>query len=106
MRTFISGGAGFIGSNLADRLLDEGHEVTVYDNLSTGQYRFLENARNFARQPPFHKRVFACLFSHLRALGGWLWKTLQALATPKGRSIEGGISVPLLANAKLKVDFG
>lgn len=50
MRAFITGGAGFIGSNLADRLLRDGHEVTVYDNLSTGQPRFLEHART---QPRF-----------------------------------------------------
>ena len=33
MRTIITGGAGFIGSNLVDRLLAEGHEVTAVDNF-------------------------------------------------------------------------
>ena len=47
MKAFVSGGAGFIGSNLVDRLLDLGHEVTVYDNLSTGLLQFLEYARDF-----------------------------------------------------------
>jgi UDP-glucose 4-epimerase len=36
MRALVTGGAGFIGSNLADRLLAEGFEVRVLDNLSTG----------------------------------------------------------------------
>src|SRR5439155_17365204 len=45
MRAFITGGAGFIGSNLADRLLAEGHSVTVYDNFSTGQAFFLQGAQ-------------------------------------------------------------
>ncbi len=44
MRAFITGGAGFIGSTLADRLLAEGHDVTAYDNFSTGQRSFVESA--------------------------------------------------------------
>src|SRR4051812_22531609 len=36
VKAFITGGAGFIGSHLAERLLDDGHEVIVLDNLSTG----------------------------------------------------------------------
>ena len=44
MRYFVTGAAGFIGSNLVDRLLAGGHEVVGYDNLSTGQERFLAGA--------------------------------------------------------------
>jgi UDP-glucose 4-epimerase len=36
VKALITGGAGFVGSHLAERLLDEGHEVAVLDNLSTG----------------------------------------------------------------------
>lgn len=45
MHVFITGAAGFIGSSLADRLLRDGHTVVGYDNMSTGQERFLEHAR-------------------------------------------------------------
>ncbi len=43
MKCFVTGGAGFIASNLVDRLLSEGHCVVVYDNFSTGQEKFLED---------------------------------------------------------------
>lgn len=44
MNAFVTGAAGFIGSNLTDALLRRGDSVVGYDNLSTGQRRFLECA--------------------------------------------------------------
>lgn len=44
-RVFVTGGAGFIGSSIVDRLLAEGSAVVAWDNFSTGQERFLEQAK-------------------------------------------------------------
>src|SRR5579871_2231966 len=43
-KVFVTGAAGFIGSSLTDRLLADGKEVVGWDNFSTGQEKFLENA--------------------------------------------------------------
>ena len=45
MRFLVTGGAGFIGSHLCERLLALNHEVIAYDNLSTGFLRFLKKAK-------------------------------------------------------------
>ena len=45
MRALVTGGAGFIGSHLVDRLLQARHHVRVFDNFSTGQRRFLVGAQ-------------------------------------------------------------
>jgi len=50
MRVLITGGAGFLGSHLADRLLKEGHEVICMDNLFTGSKR---NIRDLMPNPNF-----------------------------------------------------
>jgi len=49
LNTLVTGGAGFIGSNLADALIDEGHKVTIVDDLSTGRME------NVPRKAEFHK---------------------------------------------------
>lgn len=48
MKCFVTGGAGFVGSTIVDRLLDDGHEVVCFDDFSTGQRRFLETAESRA----------------------------------------------------------
>jgi UDP-glucose 4-epimerase len=56
MRAFVTGGAGFIGSTLVDRLLAEGHQVDVVDNLATGSLKNLSDARrNNPGRMTFHQ---------------------------------------------------
>ena len=49
MRCLVTGCAGFIGSNLSDRLLRDGHAVVGYDNFSSGQDRFIDEAKRSSR---------------------------------------------------------
>ena len=50
MKALITGGAGFIGSHLAERMLAEGHTVAILDNLSTGS---IENVEHLKSNPKF-----------------------------------------------------
>jgi len=51
VRALVTGGAGFIGSNLVDALMDRGHEVTVLDNLSVGK---IANIAHHLESDRFH----------------------------------------------------
>jgi nucleoside-diphosphate-sugar epimerase len=54
VRALITGGAGFIGSHLAEALLDGGHEVDIIDNLSTGSIR---NVGHLKSNPRFQYAI-------------------------------------------------
>ncbi|MEE8607117.1 MAG: NAD-dependent epimerase/dehydratase family protein [Nitrospiraceae bacterium] len=61
MKVMVTGGAGFIGSHLVDRLIQEGHEAVVVDNLSTGKRKHVNRAARFYKldvQSPRLERVF------------------------------------------------
>jgi UDP-glucose 4-epimerase len=49
MKIFVIGGAGYIGSVCAQLLLDEGHEVTIFDNLSEGHKRAVDSRAKFVQ---------------------------------------------------------
>lgn len=65
----VTGGAGFIGSHLVERLLKDGHKVTVFDNLSTGR---MENLAPFACR-------------HLTVVNGDIRKPAQVAKAMKGQ---------------------
>jgi UDP-glucose 4-epimerase len=54
MRALITGGAGFIGSHLADTLLRQGHDVNIIDNLSTGS---IDNITHLKSTPGFRYNI-------------------------------------------------
>ncbi|HSD27154.1 MAG TPA: GDP-mannose 4,6-dehydratase, partial [Vicinamibacteria bacterium] len=54
MKALITGGAGFVGSHLAEALLARGDEVHVIDNLSTGS---IENVEHLKKGPRFHYTI-------------------------------------------------
>ena len=54
MKYLVTGGAGFIGSHLSERLIEAGHSVLVLDDLSTGRY---ENIAHLEHRPGFELRV-------------------------------------------------
>ena len=58
MRVLITGGAGFIGSHLAERLLEQGHHVAILDDLSTGR---LENIEQFVGHDRFSVTIGSVL---------------------------------------------
>jgi UDP-glucose 4-epimerase len=57
VRVLITGGAGFIGSHLAETMLDRGHRVHVIDDLSTGS---IENIRHLKAEPGFGYTIDSC----------------------------------------------
>lgn len=61
MKILVTGGAGFIGSHLVDRLCGQGHEVAVLDNLSTGKIEHLPVQASLFRYDLTDERVRWCL---------------------------------------------
>jgi dTDP-glucose 4,6-dehydratase len=69
MRILITGGAGFIGSHLSDRLITEGHQVIAMDNLVTGDMANIEHLRS----NPNFQFIFHDISNHIHVPGPLDW---------------------------------
>lgn len=67
MKILITGGAGFIGSHLSEYLLEQGHEVTIIDNLSTGQKTNIEKLLSNPKFKYIEQDIVKMDFSELPA---------------------------------------
>lgn len=57
MKVLVTGGAGFIGSHLVDRLIQEGYQVVVVDNLSSGKKKNINKEASFYKMDILSKRI-------------------------------------------------
>ena len=66
MRIFVTGGAGYIGSVCSELLIDEGHEVTIFDNLIEGHRRALDSRAQFIQGDLADRRQIEAALSSTR----------------------------------------
>jgi len=103
-KILVTGGAGFIGSHIVDRLLNEGFEVTVIDNLDTGR---LENFAKHQSRKEFHFikgdiRDFNLVKKSMKGIDVVFHEAALASVT---LSVENPITVIMDANHTLKAVF-
>jgi UDP-glucose 4-epimerase len=103
MKALVTGGAGFIGSNLVDALVERGDDVRVLDNFSTGNRANLEGleAEVVEGELRSYERVHAAMRGievvyHLGALGSVL-RSVQDPLTSSAVNVEGTLNVLLAA---------
>jgi UDP-glucose 4-epimerase len=93
LRVLVTGGAGFIGSLLADRLIDNGHDVIVLDNFSTGKAK---NLAHSARSPNF-RLVRADIRRIPRSLVRRLRRVDRVCHLAAATSVRESVKDPILA---------
>ncbi|MFA5101290.1 MAG: NAD-dependent epimerase/dehydratase family protein [Candidatus Omnitrophota bacterium] len=99
MKFLVTGGAGFIGSNITDALLKQGHFVRVLDNFSSGKESNLEVARTFGKQFELIKGDICDMDTCLKAVDGMDALTHQAAL----RSVPKSMTIPHEYN-KVNID--
>jgi nucleoside-diphosphate-sugar epimerase len=65
MKHIVTGGAGFIGSNLVDCLVDDGHEVHIIDNFSTGKNISINDVAQLIGNNTIHREPVSESFANL-----------------------------------------
>src|SRR3989338_7480922 len=107
-KCLVTGGAGFIGSNLADELINQGHEVVIIDNLSTGKKEYVnpkvkffkEDMRQLEKIKPLFKGVDYVF--HLAAFPR-VQPSIEDPATANDINLNGTLNVLMAArDAKVK----
>ncbi|MDP3993628.1 MAG: SDR family oxidoreductase [Candidatus Doudnabacteria bacterium] len=87
-KVLVTGGAGFIGSHLVDRLVADGHDVVVLDNLSTGKREYINQGA----------RLVECDIGDYEAIAGQFDGVEAVFHLAAKARIQGSISDPLLYN--------
>jgi len=61
MKVLITGGAGFIGSSIVEEACNQGHDVTVFDNLSTGYEEYINKRARFIKSDLIDEKAIELL---------------------------------------------
>ena len=78
MKILVVGGAGYVGSICAELLLDEAHQVAVFDNLTEGHRRAVDDRATFIEGD-----LFTADISQATVVTLWLTASVNARLTPK-----------------------
>lgn len=82
MKALVTGGAGFIGSHIVDRLLEDGHSVVVIDNFSTGHRSNLPDNQDKLEVVECDIRDFEALSKHMKNVD-WVFHLAAIASVPK-----------------------
>ena len=80
MHIFVTGGAGYIGSICSEELLNAGHKVTIFDNLTEGHRAAIDNRATFIQGDLMNRdEIFAAMLYKFRKQANNQWSLLRAV---------------------------